>query len=51
MFLGRHRQHLDVAVGELDEAIGLVGEPEVLLLAPRALRGQQGEDNVVKFLL
>src|SRR3954454_3526680 len=47
----RHRQHLDVAVGELDQPIGTAGEPEIAFIAPAALRGQEFEQRPLELLL
>lgn len=40
MGIGRHRQLLDVAAGQLDQAVGVVGEPQVLSVTPGALGRQ-----------
>ena len=41
MRIGRHGQLLNVTAGELDQAVGVVGEPQVFPLTPGALRRQQ----------
>ena len=46
---GWQRQHFDVAIGELDQAIAVVGEPEVVLLAEVALLGQEFEEDFAVF--
>ena len=39
--VGRHGQLLDAAVGELDPAVAVVGEPQVALIAPIPLARQK----------
>ena len=41
MGVGRHGQLFDVAVGEFDQAIGVVCQPQVFLVAPAALTRQE----------
>ena len=48
---GGHRQFLDAAVGDFDEAVALVGEPQVGGFVPRALGWQNLAQQRVQRLL
>src|SRR5262245_43769255 len=47
MLTRRHRQHLDNAIGELDQSVGLVGQLEILLRGPETLQRAEVEDQFV----
>lgn len=47
MLVGHGGQHLDRAVGELDQVPGVVGEGEVLFLGPQPLEWAQVDAQAV----
>src|SRR5262245_36863578 len=49
MVFRRHRQHLHVAVGEFDQPVAVVREPEVVLLTEVALIRQEFEEDFAVF--
>ena len=51
MRIGWHRQHLNIAVGELQEAVGVIRQPEILLLTPLALLWQEIKYEVIELFL
>jgi hypothetical protein len=46
----RHRQHFQKAVSVLDEPVPMLGQYEVLFLAPTALRREQIFEQVFPFI-
>jgi hypothetical protein len=50
MLIGRHGEHLEEPVGELDQVIAVVREKQVRLLAPLSLAGQHFLEYIPPFL-
>ena len=49
MGISGHRQNLDVSVGKLHQASGVVSEPQIIVLAPLTL-GRKQEGNLPGWL-
>jgi hypothetical protein len=43
-----HRQHLEAAVAELDQLLGAIRQPEILVLGPVALPGKDAEEQFIQ---
>ena len=50
MLVGRHGQHFQEAVGELDQSASVIGQDEILFLAPLPLARKELFEQILPFL-